>query len=196
MFITFKETLSWMYDLGPVARRSVAVLGTGPVGLCFTRIAKFLGAVPVIAVGRRDEALARAVALGADETVNTTRDSLAAEVRNLTSGHGADFIIEAVGDTQLMRQALPALADDGQLAVYGVPTETAALVERTGMPSNWQLRYLRPREESVHEQALDLLRLGFMDLRPFVTHVLPFGELREALELVRRREALKVSLTF
>lgn len=64
MFITFKETLSWMHKLGPLRGRSVMVLGTGPVGLCFVCIAKYLGAARVITVGRREDRLELAHSLG------------------------------------------------------------------------------------------------------------------------------------
>ena len=43
----------------------------------------------------------------------------------------------------------------------------------------------------MHELALDLVRLGFIDLRSFVTHVLPLSGIAEAFRLIAGKEALK-----
>ncbi|MBI2941299.1 MAG: zinc-binding dehydrogenase [Chloroflexi bacterium] len=195
MFITFRETLSWMYDLGPVARRSLVVLGTGPVGLCFVRIAKFLGADPVIAVGRREEPLELARQLGADAGVNTAREDLVAGIRALTGGRGADCIVEAVGSKGLLMQAMGALADQGQLAVYGVPPTTETPSQWAGVAADPRVRHPRTSEEAVHDLALNLVRLGFIDLRSFVTHVLPLSRIGEALRLVAEKQTLKPAIT-
>lgn len=195
MFITFKETLSWMHDLGPVLGRCVVVLGTGPVGLCFVRIAKYLGADPVVAVGRRDERLELARQMGADGVVNTARQEINAGVRELTGGRGADYVVEAVGSDELLREGLRALADGGQLAIYGISPGAATSFDHAGLPSNWQVRLIRPREELVHDLALDLIRLGFVDLRAFVKHVLPLSRVEEALRLVVERQTLKPVVT-
>jgi 2-desacetyl-2-hydroxyethyl bacteriochlorophyllide A dehydrogenase len=191
MFITFKETLSWLHALGPLEGRSVLVLGTGPVGLCLARIAKYLGAHPVVAVGRRDERLELARQLGADVGVNTARQELVAASREASGGRGVDLVVEAIGDADLIASALPALADGGSLAVYGVPPTLEARLSWADAPSTWQLRFVRPREEAVHELALDLVRRRFIDLRAFVSHVLPLARVGEAFALLDRKAALK-----
>jgi threonine dehydrogenase-like Zn-dependent dehydrogenase len=191
MFITFKETLSWMHQLGPLAGRSVLILGSGPVGLCFTRIAKYLGAALVVVVGRREERLDLARRLGADAGINTAREEFVAAARALTDGAGIDRIVEAIGDTDLLVQAPRALADGGQIAVYGVPAELQAGLRWADTPSNWQLRFIRPYEEQVHDLALALVRLGFIDLRSFVSHTLPLADVAEAFRLLDAYQALK-----
>lgn len=191
MFITFKETLSWLHGLGPLFGKSVLVLGTGPVGLCFVRIAKYLGADPVIAVGRRDERLDLAAALGADETINTARREIAATARALTAGKGVDYLVEAIGDGDLLAEAMRAVADHGQVAVYGVPPAPETALRWSGMPPTWQFRLIRPREAEAHALALDLVRLGFLDLRAFVSHVVPLSGIGEAFRLLREKKALK-----
>jgi len=191
MFITFKETLSWMYSLGPVAERAVLIFGTGPVGLCFTRIAKFLGARLVIAVGRRDERLELALRLGADVVINTERDEAVRRSREVTAGRDVDYVVEAIGDSTILAEAPRALADGGQVAVYGVPPVLETSLRWGGVTPNWQLRFIRPREADVHTLALDLVRRGFIDLRSFVSHVIPLTEIAEAFHLLAEKKALK-----
>ena len=77
---------------------TVAVIGLGPIGLMFVRLAKTVGA-RVIAVGRRKTQLERAERMGAAELISTETTSDAVEaVKRLTyRGRGADVAIEAVG---------------------------------------------------------------------------------------------------
>lgn len=191
MFITFKETLSWMYSLGPVSERSVLIYGTGPVGLCFVRIAKFLGANPVIVVGRRDERLEMARHLGADVGINSRHEDVVSTTRDLTGGRGVDVVIEAIGDSEILAQAPRLVADQGQVAVYGVQAKQEMALKWGGTVSTWQLRFIRPREGAVHDLALDLVRAGFIDLRAFVTHVVPLDEIGMAFQLLAGKQALK-----
>ncbi len=72
------------------------VMGAGPIGDMAARIAMHEGH-RVIVADRVPERLARVGALGA-ETINIDDvDDLAAEVRDRTSGRGADSVIDAVG---------------------------------------------------------------------------------------------------
>ena len=67
---------------------SVAVIGLGPIGQMFVRMAKLAGA-RVIALGRRQSQLDRAAKLGADEVIEVVEpaDAVSA-VRALTGGAG------------------------------------------------------------------------------------------------------------
>jgi threonine dehydrogenase-like Zn-dependent dehydrogenase len=103
-------------------------------------------------------------------------------------------VIEAVGSTELLTQGLRALADGGQIAVYGVPPVLEAPLNWSGLAPSWQLRFIRPREDAVHQHALDLIRLGFLDLRSFVTHVLPLAEIGEAFQMLDDKQALKIAI--
>lgn len=191
MFITFKETLSWMHKLGPLPGRDVLIFGTGPVGLCFARIAKYLGARTVIAVGRRDERLELARQMGADAAIDTRRQDVVEACRALTGGRGVDYVVEGIGDTALFALGARLVAPGGQVALYGAPPELAVTVNWAGAAPDWKLSFPAPREGEVHDLALDLVRLGFIDLRSFVSHVLPLDRIGEAFQLIAAKRALK-----
>ncbi|HSP63461.1 MAG TPA: zinc-binding dehydrogenase, partial [Pyrinomonadaceae bacterium] len=67
--------------------------GVGSLGI---QIAKLRGA-RVIATASSEEKLTKARELGADETVNYTRDDWPKEVRKLTGGRGVDVVFEHTG---------------------------------------------------------------------------------------------------
>lgn len=191
-FITFKETLSFLQRLGVQAGRSVLILGSGTVGLSFALGAKLIGATPVIVTGRRLEALATALDFGADQVINVSTENLVEAVKRYTNGAGADFAVEAVGDWDVLQAGIRTLADYGQIGIYGVAPERAASLNWSGTARNWSLRFVQPKEEEVHQQTLDQMRLGMVDLRKFVSHTVPLSEIRHGFDLVQRKQATKV----
>ncbi len=192
MFITFKETLSFLYRLGVQPGRSLLILGSGVVGLSFTMAAKIIGAYPVIVTGRRPEPLEKARDLGADAVINTTVEDMAETVRAYTDGRGVDFAVEAVGNWEVLQSGMRSLADEGHIGIYGIAPERRATLDWSGTPSTWALRFIHPREENVHQQVLDQVRLGVVDLRRLISHTISLDEIAHGFDLVRRKQAAKV----
>src|ERR1700691_1655303 len=84
-------------ETAPRPGDTIAILGLGPIGLMFVRLASLYGC-RVIAIGRRRTQLDRAEAMGAHELVRADQHANTAEaVRNLTGGRGADIAVEAGG---------------------------------------------------------------------------------------------------
>lgn len=194
VFITYKETLSSLYSLGVGPRSSLLILGSGPVGLNFTLAAKVIGAHPVIVTGRRREPLDRALAHGADAVINTALEDTVEAVGEHTGGAGVDFAVEAIGDWQVLQEGMRALTTDGVIGIYGVASERRAVLDWSGTAAGLTITRIRPREEEVHQQALDQLRMGLVDLKPQVSHRLPFEEIQAGMELIRQKQATKVVL--
>jgi NADPH:quinone reductase-like Zn-dependent oxidoreductase len=90
----------------------------GGLGSALVQVAGSLGA-HVIAAAGTDARVAAAVALGADAGVNYRRLDLEAEVRRITTGHGADVVFENIGDPALWPGAFNALAPGGRLVTAG-----------------------------------------------------------------------------
>jgi zinc-binding alcohol dehydrogenase/oxidoreductase len=89
----------------------------GGVGTAAMQVAKALGA-RVIVTSSSDEKLARAAELGADATVNHAEADVAASVREATGGHGADIVVEHVGEAT-WKTSLQVAASGGRVVVCG-----------------------------------------------------------------------------
>jgi NADPH:quinone reductase-like Zn-dependent oxidoreductase len=99
--------------------------GVSTAGLA---IAKALGARTIV-TSSSDAKLARAVGLGADVTVNHAAGDVKAVVKEATGGHGADVVVEHVGEAT-WRTSLDVAAREGRIAVCGAtsgPNPPAAL---------------------------------------------------------------------
>jgi zinc-binding alcohol dehydrogenase/oxidoreductase len=80
-------------------------------------LAKALGA-RVIATSSSDEKLERAREAGADAVVNHESGDVAAAVKEATEGHGADVVVEHVGEAT-WKTSLQAAATEGRVVVCG-----------------------------------------------------------------------------
>jgi len=213
LLVTLKETLSWLQrwfassggagaarpGAGvPPAHDSLVVLGSGPVGLSFAWFARLLGCHPVIVLGRRDEPLRRALDMGLDAVINTTRDDPREIVNAWTNGRGADRVIEAVGDEAVLQMGLSLLSPQGRLGVYGIAaTRAPGDMERRavdlGLARNeWALEFFSPQEAAPHEQMLWLVKQSLVKLQDWYTHVVPLEETPRGFDLLARQGAFKV----
>ncbi|MGC2967766.1 NAD(P)-dependent alcohol dehydrogenase [Paraburkholderia aspalathi] len=109
---------NWMK---PEMGSSFAVFGLGAVGMSALMAAKLFGCDPIIAVDVQPERLKLARELGATHTINAKIDDPVTTIRSLTSGFGADRVVEAIGQPQLANQCVEAVRSRGQVALLGAP---------------------------------------------------------------------------
>jgi L-iditol 2-dehydrogenase len=106
---------------------TVVVQGSGPVGLNAAVFALLGGALRVLLVGGPAARLETARRLGAEEVLDVTAVTDAAErvrwVRERTSGRGADVVIEATGHPGAVREGLEMVRDAGRYVVVGQYTD-------------------------------------------------------------------------
>ena len=103
---------------------SVAVVGDGAVGLCAVLAAKRLGAEQIVLLGRHTGRTGLGAGFGATDIVLASGEEGAEAVRKLTSGHGADAVLECVGSMQALTTSFGAVRDGGVISRVGVPAYT------------------------------------------------------------------------
>lgn len=96
--------------------QSVAVFGTGGIGLCAVAGASVAGAEPIVAVDVSSARLAVAREMLATHTVNVTEQEPLAAISDICPG-GVDIAMEASGRPEVMVQALAAVRSQGGTAV-------------------------------------------------------------------------------
>lgn len=154
--IPLMTALHAVQSLGSLLGKTVLVPGAaGAVGAYATQLAARSGA-RVIALVSSEEKAAHARSLGASEALNYRSDDLAARVRELTGGRGADAIVE-VDAAANARHYADLLRFGGQVVVYG---SGKAGVELPFRP----------------------MILGFVHLYFFIVYLLPPAERRAVIE--------------
>jgi NADPH:quinone reductase-like Zn-dependent oxidoreductase len=158
---------------------TVLLLGTGGVSIFGLQFAKLHGA-RVIITSSSDEKLARAKALGADETINyKTTPEWDKEVLRLTGGRGVDMVLE-VGGGETFTRSMNSVRASGQMAVIGVLTGVAGTIP-VGLIG---IQTLSVRGIFVGSVAMfeDMNRaITANQLRPVIDRVFPFEQSVDAL---------------
>jgi zinc-binding alcohol dehydrogenase/oxidoreductase len=158
--------------------------GVATAGLA---IAKALGARTIV-TSSSDDKLVRAGELGADATVNHASGDVKAAVKEATGGHGADIVVEHVGEAT-WRTSLDVAARDGRITVCGATTgpNPPAALHRIWWKQLTILGSTMGRKADF-EGAYELIASG--RARPVVDEVVPLEEIRAAHERLEAGEQL------
>jgi threonine dehydrogenase-like Zn-dependent dehydrogenase len=165
----------------PLAGRSVAVIGQGPIGLLFAHLAKAAGAARVTGVDRRDRS-DLAAAFGVDEMVRAASDLWVASLPPLDR---PDLVVEAIGhQTATLTHAVQAVAFGGEVFYFGVPDELVyPLPMRTFLRKNLTLRSGVTLDRRRVLAAAERYLAEHPELAErYVTDVLPFADAQVAYE--------------
>lgn len=96
--------------------QSVAVIGTGAVGLAAVMAARLAGADPIIGIDIVPERLALAQQFGATHTLDSRQQDPASHIARIT-GHGVDYAVETSGNPEMHRLAKKMLNPQGTAAL-------------------------------------------------------------------------------
>ena len=184
-------------NTGQVGRGdSVAVIGCGGVGNGAVLGASLAGARSIIAVDVDDRKLEWARQFGATHVINSKDIDPVAGIQSLTSGNGADVVIEAVGRPETYRQAFYARDLAGTVVLVGVPTPEMKLelplldvFGRGGsLKSSWYGDCLPSRDFPM---LVDLHLQGRLPLEKFVSETIALDEVEAAFTKMQRGEVLR-----
>jgi aryl-alcohol dehydrogenase len=99
---------------------TLAVFGTGSVGLAAVIAGAIARCAVIVAVDVVPERLALALELGATHAIDASGDDVVAAIKDATGG-GVDFAIEATGLPHVLRQCVDSTAPLGVTGVIGAP---------------------------------------------------------------------------
>jgi L-iditol 2-dehydrogenase len=172
---------------------AVVLFGDGPIGLYAAQAIRARGVERLLVVGHHDSRLAIAAGLGA-EVVNSHRRDPVEAVAKFTAGRMADVTVEAIGAASVLPTVLAATARGGTVLLLGIFHGEGNLNPAPIVRHELRLVGSFCYNHEAFAASLELLRQGRVHIEPVVSHVLPLAEMARALELLHRREALKVIL--
>jgi aryl-alcohol dehydrogenase len=108
--------------------KSLAVFGTGAVGLAAVMAARLVGADPIIGVDIKPKRLKLALRLGATHVIENRRQDIAACISDIT-GSGVDYVVETTGNMKMHRLAIDVLNPRGIVALLTGEGGTDSLPE-------------------------------------------------------------------
>lgn len=166
---------------------TVAIVGTGFLGLLLVQLAKSAGA-KVIALSRRSSALAMAGESGADHVLPMKdHRQIIEEVKDLTNGRFCERVIEATGKEWPLNLAGELTMERGMLIIAGFHQDGMRQVNIQLW--NWRgidVINAHERDPKMYiqgiQQAVKAVEAGNMDPFPLFTHVFAKEQIQEAFE--------------
>jgi threonine 3-dehydrogenase len=182
--------------------RNVVVAGCGPIGLMAIAILKGIGAKKVIAteLGNEEVRFSLASKMGADRVLDAAMgtDRLVKAVMDETDGNGADVCLEMSGAAPALKQVFQMLTPGGRVSILGLYNDPVTIDVNNAITFKSATVYGITGRRMFHTwDQMDALlaRDGFRDkLSTLVTHTLPIRDIGEGMELIRTKQAAKVSL--
>ena len=178
---------------------TVVVMGGGFAGQIIAQCAKRKGALRVVVVDVLEGKLALAKKLGADLTVNPTREDPVAFVKDLTGGVGADVVVEAAGSAESFNAASELIKHNGKFVFYSWVTTPVTLnisrwhddglefINTCLVHHTWQQRFVWTPE------ALRPVAQGLVQVKPLVTNEFPLAEIKAGFALADKDDtAIKI----
>jgi S-(hydroxymethyl)glutathione dehydrogenase/alcohol dehydrogenase len=170
----------------PRPGQSLVVFGTGGIGSCALAAAALAGCMPLVAVDVNEEKLTLAKQLGATHTINASSHDPVEAIRSLCPG-GADFAIEATGNTAVMRQALACVRPQGGTAVIVGNARHGQTLELDPRELNQGKRLLgtwggENSPERDFPRYCKLIATGKLNIEPLLSRTYKLGEINAALD--------------
>jgi L-iditol 2-dehydrogenase len=169
-------------ETGIRAGDNLAVIGLGPIGLMFVRLAKLYGA-KVLAFGRRLTQLERASAMGADRAISTADTDAVQAARDWTAGRGVDIAIEAVGNPETWEDSVKMLRRGGTVNFFGgCPNESRVALDTSTLHySEITCKATFHHTPTLIQKALDIVSRGEITAHDFVNRDEPLSNLLEVM---------------
>lgn len=166
------------------AGRSIAIFGTGSVGLSAVMAAHAMGATTIIAVDMNADRLAFAEEVGATHSLNPANGDVTAAIMEVT-GNGVDYALDTTGLTPVIKGAVLSLAPRGACGVLGAsaPGSEIILDEVHFMSGGRRLLGIVEGEsnpDSFIPQLIDLYQQGKFPFDKMVRFY-PFDQINEAI---------------
>lgn len=155
---------------------TVAVIGTGPIGMSAVALAKQMGAKTVICIGRTDVKLEIARKLGATDTININSVNAVDEVMRITGGVGMDFVAETSGAASTVQQAIDIARVRGMIAMIGFyETNIDGLIINHLVTKGLTMRGIMG-ELGIVPPIIKYITESKLDLEPMVTRIIDFDD--------------------
>jgi L-iditol 2-dehydrogenase len=174
----------------------VVVIGAGPIGLMFVKLATLKGA-RVISVDLSDYRLEQSRKFGAIFTVNAGQIDPVARVKEWTElANGADVVIEATGFPEVWEQAVKMVRPGGVVNLFG-GTKAGASFNIDCQKFHYSELTIKAvfHHTPYHvKRALDMLITGQVDGTMFISGKYPLEKTIYALESIGRQEGIKYAI--
>ncbi len=180
----------------PLVGKTVAIFGTGPIGLMVAQWAKIMGSAQVLLFDVVPEKLELARRVGFENVFNSTEADAVNVVNDYTEGKGAHVCIEAAGVPETYRNVFRNVGRGGSVVLLGNPaadvTLPAPLISQlmrreAKVFGTWNSDYSTSGNNDDWRTVLQAMATHKLDLYPLITHTVSLKDSMNILHLMKNR---------
>lgn len=182
---------------------TVVIVGSGTIGLLAALWARVKKAGQVVIVGRTEEKLKAAKALGFDHVVASANEDPVQTVAELTGGAMADAVLELVGTSQAISTSICCCKKGGTVVLTGNPASDITLERNVYWKILRNELKLRGTWNSMYgsqindwKDALVQIADTSFPVEKLITHRFPLSEHEKAFSVLRDRKECAVKVMF
>lgn len=190
MFITWRETLSYVNRMGIRRGDHVLLAGSGANAVAFLHHCVYAGAQ--VALVGSESRLEQALAAGAKTCIDYRAEDLSSRLSRAFP-EGIDHIIDAVGIAGNVNTALPLLRPGGQIGVYGWHGRASYGIQPFAAQNSFRVYGGGYAEWETHEQVVERVRAGALRAADWYDEdrPVPLEQIAAAYRDLQARKALK-----
>jgi threonine 3-dehydrogenase len=173
----------------------VIITGAGPIGCMAAAIARHVGARNVVITDVNDYRLALAAKLGANRTVNVSKENLRDITHELGMVGGFDVGMEMSGSPAAFEQMLDNMYNGGRIALLGILPNGAGIDWDKVIFKGLFLKGIYGREMYETWYKMQTMLLSGLDISPVITHRFSFDDFQEGFNAMLSGQSGKVVLS-
>ncbi|HID95889.1 MAG TPA: NAD(P)-dependent alcohol dehydrogenase [Candidatus Latescibacteria bacterium] len=172
-------------DLGKVKpAETVAVLGSGSIGLSVIQLVRLTGAAEIYATDLLRDRLSWAEHFGASLVINAAVEDPVRRITDATGNRGVDVVFEAAGVVETPQQAVDIVKPGGRVVLIGISSEDSIHLSASSARRKGITIKLVRRMRHTYPRAIRLVEKRLVDVKSLVTHEFSLEEIVSAFHLV------------
>jgi len=164
----------------PLVGEDVLITGAGPIGLMAAAVARHVGARFVVVTDVQEARLALATKMGADITVDVSKDRISTAQQQLGMKEGFDVGLEMSGSAKALPEMLDNMNHGAHVALLGLPTQAFAIDWAKVVTHMITIKGIYGREMFETWYAMNAMVSTGLDISPVITDRFPADRWEDA----------------
>lgn len=177
-----------------VLGEDVLITGAGPIGIMAAAVVRHAGARHVVITDVNPARLELATKMGVTRAVDVRSTRVADVQQDLGMAEGFDVGLEMSGNPNAFRELLANMCHGGRIAMLGIPSEEIAIDWSLVVFNMLTIKGIYGREMYETWYKMSVLIQSGMDIRPVITHRLPYSEFEKGFQAMQSGNSGKVIL--
>jgi threonine 3-dehydrogenase len=176
----------------PLVGEDVLITGAGPIGCMAAAVARHVGARFIVVTDVNDVRLQLAAKMGADLTVNVSRERIHSAQQRLGMKEGFDIGLEMSGSPAALTEMLENLTHGARVALLGLPSQPITLDWSKVVSHMITIKGIYGREMYETWYAMNAMVSTGLDISPVITDRFPASQWEDAFAVARKGNHGKV----